>query len=137
MTDDVVFETASPRPEEVAALYTSAGWHVLPPEVYRKALAGTFLSVSARREGRLVGYGRVVSDGAIYAWIHDLIVVPELRGQGLGRKILRELLDRTVAAGVPYLGLFAAKGRAGFYEAFGFRRRPDDAPGMFLYLQPD
>lgn len=134
---ELIFEAKLPEPEEVANLYRAVGWHVLPVHAYRRALAGTFISVSARSGGRLVGFGRAVSDGAIYAWIHDVIVDPERQGEGIGRKILKQLLDRVVASGVPYIGLFAAKGRDSFYETFGFKRRPTDAPGMFLYLMPD
>ncbi len=134
----VRLDPASVSTTELARLYGIVGWHVSPEENFDRALAGTYFSLAARDpEGRLVGYGRVVSDGGIQAWIHDLIVVPELRGRGLGRHILRSLIDRITADGIPYIGLFAAKGRAGFYETFGFRRRPDDAPGMFLYLLPD
>ncbi len=132
------FDTAPVTPAELARLYGVAGWHVLPEGNFGRALAGTFFSLAARDAGRrLVGYGRVVSDGGIYSWIHDLIVVPELRGRGLGGRILQGLITHITAVGIPYIGLFAAKERAGFYEGFGFRRRPDDAPGMYLYLAPD
>jgi hypothetical protein len=30
-----------------------------------------------------------------------------------------------------FVGLMAAEGVERFYERFGFRRRPDDRPGMF------
>lgn len=133
----LVFETSLPRPEEVAALYEAVGWYVLPIRAYRTALAGTLLAVSVRSGGRLIGFGRVVSDGAIYGWIHDLIVIPERQGEGVGRAILRELLDRVKALDIAYIGLFAAKGREGFYEKFGFERRPHDAPGMLLRLAPE
>jgi hypothetical protein len=42
-----------------------AGWHVPPEENFGRALAGTYFSLAARDpEGRLIGYGRVVSDAA-------------------------------------------------------------------------
>jgi hypothetical protein len=30
-----------------------------------------------------------------------------------------------------FVGLMAAEGAGGFYERYGFQRRPDDRPGMF------
>jgi len=132
------FGSGQVEPSELASLCASAGWYVLPPANYRKALAGTYFSLSARDSGgRLVGYGRIVSDGGVYAWIHDLVVLPERRGQGIGSRLLTGLIQRAEADGIPYLGLFAAKGRARFYERFGFRPRPGDAPGMFLWFAPD
>lgn len=134
----IKFEATPVAPADLARFYGMVGWHVLPEENCRRALAGTYFSLAVRDpEGRLVGYGRVVSDGGIHSWIHDLIVVPELRGQGIGGRILRGLIDHITASGIPYIGLFAARERASFYESFGFKRRPDDAPGMYLYLVPD
>jgi len=134
----LTFDTRPVTPPELASFYASAGWHVLPPESFRRALSGTYFSLSARAPGgRLVGYGRVVSDGGIHAWIHDLIVLPEFQGRGLGSRLLTGLIERIRNSGIPYIGLFAAKGRTGFYQKFGFAPRPDNGPGMFLYFQPD
>ncbi len=135
--DSIVFDGGPVRPDELARLYNVVGWHVVPEENFRRALAGTYVSIAARCQGELVGYGRALADGGVHSWIHDLIVVPEFRHQGIGGHILRGLIDRLRDDGIPYIGLFAAKDRASFYEGFGFKRRPDDAPGMYLYLLPD
>lgn len=79
----------------------------------------------------------MISDGGIHSWIHDLIVLPEFRGRGIGGRILAGLIGHITEAGIPHIGLFAAKDRASFYERFGFRRRAADAPGMYLYLAED
>lgn len=44
----------------------------------------------ARRRGRrvLVGFARAVSDAALVATLHDVAVLPELQGLGLGRALL-------------------------------------------------
>ena len=39
----------------------------------------------------LVGYARAVGDDALVATIHDVAVLPELRGRGLGRQLLDRL----------------------------------------------
>lgn len=41
---------------------------------------------------KLVGYARAAGDGALVATVHDVAVLPELRGRGLGRALLRRLL---------------------------------------------
>ena len=134
----ITFDTRPVTPPELASFYASAGWHVLPPENFRRALSGTYFSLSARAPGgRLVGYGSIVSDGGIHSWIHNLIVLPEFQGRGLGSRLLAGLIARIRNSDIPYIGLFAAKGRTGFYQKFGFAPRPDDSPGMFLYFQPD
>ncbi len=134
----VTLETTPVTPEELANLYGLVGWHVLPADYYRRAIAGNFVALAARdAAGKLVGYGRALSDGGIHSWIHDLIVVPGLRGKGIGGRILEGLVASLRTKGIPYIGLFSARGRAGFYELHGFQRRPEDAPGMFLYMEPE
>src|SRR5690349_6175056 len=44
--------------------------------------------------GRLVGVARAITDGEYHALIYDVAVHPEYQRQGLGRRIMRNLLDR-------------------------------------------
>lgn len=48
--------------------------------------------VTARRQRKkrkvLAGFARATGDGALTATIYDLVVLPELQGLGLGRKLL-------------------------------------------------
>ncbi len=51
--------------------------------------------VTARRQRKkrkvLAGFARATGDGALTATIHDLVVLPELQGLGLGRKLLAKV----------------------------------------------
>jgi GNAT superfamily N-acetyltransferase len=40
-----------------------------------------------------VGFARVVSDGEVFAYLADVYVLPEFRGQGLGVEIVREAVE--------------------------------------------
>lgn len=93
-----------------------------PPAELEQAVRGSWLVVSAYSEGKLVGTGRVVSDGVFHALI----------GRGIGRAIMRRLIDRCRAAGIRDVQLFSAKGKAEFYRGLGFMERPAGAPGMDL-----
>jgi len=37
--------------------------------------------------GEQVAYGRVVTDGVTFAWLCDVFVAPEARGQGIGKML--------------------------------------------------
>src|SRR5262249_42127276 len=39
-------------------------------------------------QGALLGFARAVTDYASFAWIADVFVLPEARGQGLARKLV-------------------------------------------------
>jgi GNAT superfamily N-acetyltransferase len=66
----------------------------------------------------LVGAGRAISDGALRAAIYDLVVLPEYQGQGIGTRILKDILARVNAE---ITMLFANPGKETFYDRFGFR----------------
>jgi len=86
--------------------------------------------LGAYDDGRLVGFGRLVSDGILHAMIYELIVLPDYQGQGIGGKMLEKLVKKCQQAGVRDIQLFCACGKREFYEKRGFIARPDDAPGM-------
>ena len=90
--------------------------------------------VAAYDGGRLVGSGRIVSDGVFHALVVDVIVLPEYQGQGIGTAIMRRLVEGARARHIRDLQLFCATGKAAFYEKLGFQPRPRaaDAPGMDL-----
>lgn len=88
--------------------------------------------VSVYKEKSLIGFGRVLSDGILHAFIVDLIVDPHYQGCGIGKMILNNLVDKCKLAGIPDIQLFCANGKKEFYTKQGFRPRPDGAPGMEL-----
>jgi GNAT superfamily N-acetyltransferase len=126
------YQTYPPTPDQYFALFETTGWndeyHLTPHDLARALKASTFM-VSAYEEGRLVGFGRLVSD-SIHAMIYDLIVAPDHQRQGIGGEILDRLVKHCQAAHIRDIQLFCATGKRDFYERHGFVARPDDAPGM-------
>jgi ribosomal protein S18 acetylase RimI-like enzyme/nitroimidazol reductase NimA-like FMN-containing flavoprotein (pyridoxamine 5'-phosphate oxidase superfamily) len=87
------------------------------------------------RAGRLVAMARATADGRT-AWIYDVLVAPELRGRGLGKRLLQLLLDHPAVRGAPAVRLTTRDAQA-FYAAFGFvdaaeRKRWPEASDMVL-----
>ena len=73
----------------------------------------------AYHDGKLVGAGRAISDGALRAAIYDMVVLPEYQGRGIGTMIMNYLLER---ANAELIMLFANPGKEPFYDRFGFRK---------------
>lgn len=69
----------------------------------------------------------------IRAIIHNLCVLPEHRGKGIGGNMVREILRECREKGVSRVSLYATdKGRSVF-ESFGFSSEPPHFPEMRLY----
>ena len=109
-------------PADVLRLYAGPGWWEPgdDPEAIPKLLAGSFRVAAAFDGGRLVGMARAISDGASDAYIQDVVVEPDRRGQGIGSGLVRMLTAELRAAGVSWIGLVGAPGTEKFYRELGF-----------------
>ncbi|QWU14838.1 Acetyltransferase (GNAT) domain-containing protein [Paenibacillus sophorae] len=129
----VTYREYTPTGEEFITLVESAGWHGVKEKGSGQlgaALRQSWLVVSAFEEDRLVGMGRVISDGIFQAFICDLIILPDYQGKGIGSGILGRLLKKCKEQDILMVQLFAAAHKSGFYKKFGFEERPEAAPGM-------
>ena len=114
-------------------LFQTTGWnenYQKSPDELIQALRSSWYLLGVYDGERLVGFGRLVSDGVLHAMIYELIVLPEYQGLGIGGEILEKLVEKCREAGVRDIQLFCARGKREFYEKRGFVTRPDDAPGM-------
>lgn len=73
-----------------------------------------------------VGFARVVSDQAVFAWILDVFVLQSYRKHGLGRLLMEAIMDHPDLQNLQRWGL-ATDDAHGLYEQFGFNRiqRPE------------
>jgi GNAT superfamily N-acetyltransferase len=129
----IEYKPLKPMLHEYKFLFESTGWTssiAISDDALKMALDSSWYWICALDNERLVGTGRLVSDGALYALVCDMIVLPEYQRQGIGKAILKMLKDKCLENGIQRVWLFAAPGRAGFYLKNSFEIRPEDAPGM-------
>ena len=81
---------------------------------------------------------RLIGDGAISLHIVDVIVAKSKRRQGVGRDLMKTLIDAMKSKYAPEASvtLMAARDQSRFYEALGFTPRPSAhfGPGMIAPL---
>jgi GNAT superfamily N-acetyltransferase len=124
-----------PDKQEYFNLFITTGWNSIynaTSEDLESANKNSWFVVSAYDGGKLVGFGRVVTDFVLHAMIYDMIVLPEYQNKGTGTMILKRLLLKCKEKNIRDIQLFCAKGKRAFYEKHSFEARPDDAPGMQL-----
>lgn len=88
----------------------------------------TCFGILERATGRQVAFARVVTDGATFAWLADVFVDEDARGQGLGVALVTGVVAHLDALGLPRAVLATADAH-GLYARFGFT--PVD-PGRYM-----
>jgi GNAT superfamily N-acetyltransferase len=94
-----------------------------PRDVMERAVAGS-LNFGAYAEGRQVGYARVVTDRAVFAWLCDVYVDPTARGRGVGKALVAAVDAALTDFGVRRT-LLATEDAHSLYAPFGFEPLTD------------
>lgn len=68
---------------------------------------------------RQVGFARVVSDRATFAYLGDVFILDEFRGRGLSKWLMQVIVDHPEVQGLRRWVL-ATRDAHGLYEQFGF-----------------
>lgn len=124
-----------PNPEEIEqimVLYREAGWWDEQDngnrELIRRIVSGSHCFLTVRDGNEIVGMGRAISDHVNDAYIHDVIVFPRLRRQGIGKKIVEEIVGRLYSDNIRWIGLIAQNDTHSFYRKIGFEEMPFSLP---------
>jgi ribosomal protein S18 acetylase RimI-like enzyme len=133
----MLIEHRLPTITEYTRLRDLVGWWKIDKNAADTALKNSLFSVVAIKHGTVVGVGRIIGDGGLYFYIQDLIVHPDFQNKGLGKSLMKKLMDYIMAnvKSGAFVGLMAAKGLEKYYEPFGFKTRDKDAPGMYLVIK--
>jgi GNAT superfamily N-acetyltransferase len=102
-----------------AFLSEHAYWSIgVPRAVVDRAIEHS-LCFGLYRAGGQVGFARVVTDRATFAYLGDVFVLPEARGQGLSKWLVDAILRHPELQGLRRW-LLATRDAHGLYARFGF-----------------
>ena len=83
------------------------------------------------KEGKQIGYARVVTDYTFFGYIMDFIVFKEYQGNGYGKILMDFMMDHEVIKNLRTIGL-KTKDAHKFYESYGFKSI--DASPLWMVL---
>ena len=88
-------------------------------EKIRQAFQNSYKVVTAWKDGKLVGAGRLISDGLCYGTVYDVGVLVSCRREGVGKGIMEALLK-----GHEHLLVYLTStfGNEDFYRKLGFKK---------------
>jgi GNAT superfamily N-acetyltransferase len=103
----------------VAALSERAYWALGRRRSVVERSVRHSLCFGAYADGRQVGFARVVTDEATFAWICDVFVDETVRGHGVGKRLMTAIMEEPRLAGLGRM-LLATQDAHGLYAGFGF-----------------
>ncbi|MBA2254017.1 MAG: GNAT family N-acetyltransferase [Chloroflexi bacterium] len=116
----------SPGPSGASDQAGVAGRRPGDPGQAAEAQAGV-----AGRRPEQVGFVRVVTDRATFAWVCDVYVLPAHRGRALGKRMMAMLMAHPELQGLRRW-MLATRDAHGLYAQFGFEPLP--VPSRFMQL---
>ena len=102
----------------------------IPRAIVEKSIQNS-LCFGAYLAGRQVGFARVITDFATFAYVADVFVVPLHRGRGISKKIMQAIVAHPGLQGLRRL-LLATHDAHGLYAQFGFQ--PLAQPEHFMTI---
>lgn len=109
-------------PTDLPGLYEVLGWAEylkVSPEQLDAAMQGSWRVMYAYSGDVLVGTARVISDGVVNAYLCGVGVHPGHRGAGIGRELVRRLVDNCQKHRL-HLQLMCEDHLVSLYEKMGF-----------------
>ncbi len=97
----------------------------IPRDIVDKSIDHS-LCFGLLEENRQIGFARVVTDGATFAFLADVFVLPQHRGAGLGKWLIECVRSHPDVQGLRRW-LLGTRDAHGLYQQFGFTplRRPE------------
>lgn len=95
--------------------YWAAG---VPLDVVKRSIEHS-LPFGLYRENRQIGFARVITDYATFAYLADVFVLDEFRGEGLGKWLIEVVVSHPELAGLRRW-MLATRDAHGLYRKSGF-----------------
>ena len=139
MSDDGTIEISCDRDRlDIDAIHeflTQSYWSPgVPKEVVCKAIANS-LCFGVFQGTRQIGFARVTTDKATIAYLADVFVLEEFRGQGLGKRLIASVMAHPELQGLRRF-MLATRDAHQLYARYGFT--PIAAPSRLMeVLRPD
>ena len=132
MRDGYALVERTPSVEDYLRLRTVAGMGRKSLEAAVSGLPNTLFAVVIEHEGRAVGMGRLVGDGALFLQVVDIAVEPAHQGRGLGKAVMAALMVWTERHALPgtYVSLIADGEAKRLYAQYGFTETAPKSVGM-------
>ena len=112
----------------ISRSYWAAG---IPAETLQRAINNSLCFGIFSDAGEQVGFARLITDQATYAYLADVFILEAHRGKGLSKWLMQKIVDHPQLQGLRRMVL-ATRDAHGLYQQFGFK--PLANPQTFMEL---
>ncbi|HEY1113690.1 MAG TPA: GNAT family N-acetyltransferase [Chitinophagaceae bacterium] len=106
----------------------------IPLAVVQRSIEGSLCFVVLHHDEQ-VGFARVITDGATFAYLADVFIDPAHRGRGLSKRLMEAILAHPSLQGLRRF-MLATRDAHGLYRQYGFT--PLTAPDRWMQVhQPE
>jgi GNAT superfamily N-acetyltransferase len=88
-------------------------------EIVKRSIDNS-LCFGVYEDDKQIGFARVVTDYAVFAWIMDVFILKNYKGKGYGKMLMRAIMSHDKLQNLQRWGL-ATDDAHGLYEQFGFK----------------
>ena len=121
--------------DAIHAYLTRSYWSPgIPKDVVARAIANS-MNFGLYLGDTQVGFARVVTDKASFAYLADVYVLEAHRGQGLSKRLVEHVLGHPELQGMRRF-LLATRDAHGLYEQFGFKAPAKPENFMEIRIPP-
>ena len=107
----------------------------IPLTVLQKAIENSLCFSVLAQGNQQVGFARLITDKATFAYLADVFIVNEHRGKGLSKWLIETIVSHPETTGLRKM-MLATSGAHGLYAQFGFL--PIDNPEILMQIwQPN
>ena len=104
----------------------------IPVDIVKKSIDGSFC-FGLYHKNKQVGFARVITDQATFAYLADVFIIEQYRGKGLSKWLLEEVMHHPDLQGLRRW-LLATRDAHGLYAKYGFAAL--DKPGRIMGFKP-
>jgi len=103
----------------------------IPIATVEKAISNSLVFGAYNTSGEQVGFARVITDKATFAYLGDVFVVGEFRGLGISKLLMKSVCEHPDLQGLRRF-MLATSDAHGLYTQFGFT--PLENPETFMQI---
>jgi len=103
----------------------------IPKKTFLKALNHSLCFGLLSGKGKQVGFARMITDKATFAYLADVFILEQYRSKGLSKILMKEILNHADLQGLRRMVL-ATRDAHSLYQQFGFEALA--APEIFMEL---